>query len=388
MNTIANKTHEPKSQSAAIKQSPKIEGKFALPLIDNRATSVAQAKRLEKQVPVNPVLQRVFDPSLDIATVEHFAGQFAEQLKGFKFSEKSTLFNDIKKSGEVYNRENIIAWLEAKKKPEAPAVGVAVPFAVPPPAAVTHALKGKTMARMEHPVWADIEPLLAGYGIITDTDKEKVKNKIVSTEADPRILIRGIPDLIEKATGVQASTTAANIRATNAAAAPDITVHHQTVTVGRGDTRRPDVIKQQGGLYGWDPGVVTIEHARAIVNKVSAMAPEAQKAWANAWKRPTPPPEERNPWVATGKGDAQKNADSVYVSTIPLKFTPIGGHGMHVGTDTGSVGTANVIGVQLDPQGNGAGDEILVLTGIPWKYISTWNGEDKDVAAAAEAAKH
>jgi hypothetical protein len=48
---------------------------------------------------------------------------------------------------------------------------------------------------------------------------------------------------------------------------------------------------------------------------------------------------------------------------------------MIVLTDTGSVSTASVIGVQLHLPGGGDTEELIMLTGIPWKYITGWWGK-------------
>lgn len=341
------------------------------------------------------IVQRAFADNLGIKTVGHFNAQFNRALRGLTFSQKTKLFQLIESDKtNKYTREEIPdiilklraeqgypALEEGKKRDVVPKKKKEAKLKLSPQELKKK--KGLTMARMEYPVWEEIEPLLKGYGVVEEKHREKIKETLEKTAPDPNTLIRGIPDLIERAGVRRAEDTAEIVRKAITVAAPEITEQHKSVTVGRGDTRPPHEIRKVGGLFGWDPGIVTIEHARIIVKKVSKMTPQAQTDWANKWKRPTPPPEERNPWVATGgsKQGAQKAADSEYSCTIPLIFNMKQGHAMHIGTDTGNVESANVIGVKLDPQKNRTGDEILVLTGIPWKYITTWNNEDKDKAA-------
>jgi hypothetical protein len=189
--------------------------------------------------------------------------------------------------------------------------------------------------------------------------------------------IRGIPDLIGRTRlpGKSEAEVAAYVRELNAQAAPNIRPGQQVIKAARGDSRPPSKIKEQGGLFGRDPGVVTVAHARQIVRTVRAMPLKAQQDWVSRWKWPTPPPEERNPWVATGIGaeGGQKEATSEYFAELPLQFEQsppnVPQPQMVVGTDTGNIDTAQVIGVRL-----GGGDEVIVLTGIPWKYIKYWFG--------------
>lgn len=282
-----------------------------------------------------------------------------------------------------------------EKPPEQPVriVRAAAPALTMEEAERLHLAKGLTMARFQSPVWAEIEPLLASYGIAdTPENKLAVRNVILKTAKSEMQLMRGLPDILKRAGLGKESDFAATIRAAYIAAAPDL-AGLTTVTVGRGDTRKPYEIEDGGGFFGWDAGIVSLVHARWLVRKVNALKPGVQKAWVAAWKWPTPAPIERNPWIATGtsKEGAQKNADSEYKFTLPLTFAVRPGYYMHMGTDTGDLDTANVIGFQLDAQSTGHGDEVLMLTGIPLKYIVSWNDTAfadaaRDTRAAAKKA--
>ena len=68
------------------------------------------------------------------------------------------------------------------------------------------------------------------------------------------------------------------------------------------------------------------------------------------------------------KGGEKGGAEFEY--ELPLIEIAAGGKQMVVWTDTGETDNAAVIGVQL---GDG-GSEIIVLTGVPWKYITKWHG--------------
>ena len=435
MNTQADKTQKDISKTVVEVPAEKKRGsESAFQFVDNRPKVIAQGKlqeitsnspqvkklnafsKEEKAIKLKPkenklqknalfsqpensalisIVQRTFADNLGIKTVHHFNAQFKKDLKGLTFLQKTNLFQLIESDKtNKYTREEIPDIIHRLRAEQGlPALKEETKGDVVPKKKKEAKLKlsprelnkqkGLTMARMEYPVWEEIEPLLKGYGVVEKKDREKIKKAIETTAENRNILIRGIPDLIERAGVRKAEDTAEIVRKAITAAAPEVTELHESVSVGRGDTRPPHVIRRVGGLFGWDPGIVTIEHARIIVKKVSKMTPQAQTDWANRWKRPTPPPEERNPWVATGgsKQGAQKAADSEYSCTIPLIFHMKQGRAMHIGTDTGKVESANVIGVKLDPQKNCTGDEVLVLTGIPWKYITTWNNEDKEKAA-------
>jgi hypothetical protein len=81
------------------------------------------------------------------------------------------------------------------------------------------------------------------------------------------IPIRGIADLIGRALGRDRLEAAASaVRADDARVAPNLGTTR--VPVGRGDTRPPAEIKEVGGLFGWDAGIVTIAHARSIAKQV------------------------------------------------------------------------------------------------------------------------
>jgi hypothetical protein len=236
-----------------------------------------------------------------------------------------------------------------------------------------------SMGRIENPEWSRIEPLLPGYGITTEDDKRKIKAALEENLKDTENSkpIRGITDLIGRALGGDRQTAAARfVRQQNAAAAPDLT--GKVMSVGRGDTRPPYSIREDGGLYGWAQGVVSLAHARQIATTVLAMPVAQQKAWITSWKWPTPSPAEGNPWVATGRGKegGQKGRSGEFYADVPLipeKATS--GFQMIVLTDTGDIASANVIGVQLHLPGGGDTEEVIMLTGIPWKYITGWWGK-------------
>jgi hypothetical protein len=243
-----------------------------------------------------------------------------------------------------------------------------------------------SMGRIENADWATIGPVLSSYGITNPLEVTRLKEYVNKNAANPEAKIRGIPDLIGRVLGSKRLDQIAEAtRGENAKRARDVKeADKDLVRVGRGDNRYPHEIKAEGGLFGWDAGVVSIEHARQMVKKVVDMPAKTQSDWVDRWKRPTPPPEERNPWVATGilsaeKKGGQKGGNGEYVAELPLIFVPTQQGTMWVGTDTGNIDTATVIGVKLEQKGNA--DEIIVLTGIPWKYIQTWDGIEKNKAA-------
>ena len=344
----------------------------------------------------NRAVARLFDK--DKYTQEsHFTGAqaFKEALDKLPYKDKRDCYAALKQDETVYKTdEEIIQAIRKWRKQESPD---SVKDAKPKGGATG---EWPSMARIENPDWSSIEPLLAGYGITDAKERERIKQTLEKAlKSEQPIPIRGITDLIGRALGRDRLEAAASaVRADNARVAPNLGTTR--VPVGRGDTRPPAEIKEVGGLFGWDAGIVTIAHARSIAKQVKQKTLVEQTKWANSWKRPTPPPEERNPWVATGKSaeGGQKGGEGEYFAELPLTFeVNADPTAMVIGTDTGSIDTASVIGVKLDPQSNGKGDEVIVLTGIPWKYITGWEGVTElgkprakltaDAAATATQAK-
>jgi hypothetical protein len=194
-----------------------------------------------------------------------------------------------------------------------------------------------------------------------------------NNEADP---VRGIPDLIGRVLGSHEEKRAiAEVKEKNAEqhARAQRGTALKVVKLVRDDTRRPDQIKAGGGLHGWGKGLVTVEHARAIVQQLERMTPRKRSDWVSRWKRPGPTSEEAQPWVATGIGSGQKSGYT-YTMELPLQFRELERgagviSGVFVGTDTGTVADARIIGVQLKEGPNT--DEVIVLTGIFWEFIKT-----------------
>jgi hypothetical protein len=251
-----------------------------------------------------------------------------------------------------------------------------------------------SMARIQNPDWTNIEPLLASYGITEEAETRAIKASLDEHVKNSDKPIRGIPDLIGRALGSERQTQAALfVRQKNTEMAPVLTKN--VMTIGRGDKRYPWEVRNTAGLFGWDPGIVSVAHAKQIVTTIRSMPVPQQQKWIAAWKWPTPSPEERNAWIATGVGKegGQKGGSGEYFADVPLQSEPSEKSPMIVLTDTGDLSTASVIGVNLKMIGQTKGDEVLVLTGIPWKYITGWwgkipghNGEqpklwDKDTAA-------
>jgi hypothetical protein len=318
------------------------------------------------------VIARTF-PGGKYPTPGNFASTFAKELEGLAFKSKNDIYQALKNDPDKEYDDKLIREEIAKRRQSMPAAQAAK--WVPP-----DALEAKVwppMARMEYPDWSRIEPLLESYGIPPSAteDREKIRQTLegIVKNTTPAPL-RGITDLIDRALGFEAHKRAVqHIKDSNTAAAPVLGA--QTISFARGDTRSPHEIEDAGGLFGWNRGIVSIAHARQLVRMVMQMSPKDQVEWARGWKAKTPDSSEANPWVAggTGKAGGQK-AGHEYLAKLPLLFPDAAElPGMQVGTDTGNVDNANVIGVRLNPKGT-VGDEVIVLTGIPLKYITAWEG--------------
>jgi hypothetical protein len=236
-----------------------------------------------------------------------------------------------------------------------------------------------SMGRIDDPSWDKIEPLLSDYGSFTEEEKQKLKERLETFSAKG-INIRGIPDLIDITfRGERLQETVKKVKGDLSTAAPDLDTWkakgNTTITCGRGDTRSPYKIRESGGFFGWDAGVVTGPHARTMVKTIMTMSLAEQKQWISKWKHPTPDKSEANPWIASGIASGPSDlggqkGGGEFVYELPLIYLQLDDSGMIVATDTGSIDDASVIGVRLGKTDN----EIIMLTGVPWKYITKWSG--------------
>jgi hypothetical protein len=271
--------------------------------------------------------------------------------------------------------------------------------------------------RIETARWEEIQPLLRGYGV-TEAEEVTVHATFDRVKRSP---LWGIPDLIEKALPPRRfQEVVEHVKTTNASLAPELPASatasagaagpasaaaaatptgaagpasaaaaatptgaaapaSMAITqLGRSDTTRsPLEIGAAGGFYGRSRGLVTVEHAKQIVRKLQTLSGEDQAAWIANWKVQTSSAETPNPWVPTGTGKGQKGGYE-YEMKVPLRTVPKRpGQAMVVWTDTGSLDSAHVIGVRLYPAGIATSEgEVLMLTGIPMKYILKCNGVD------------
>ena len=244
------------------------------------------------------------------------------------------------------------------------------------------------MARVERPQWEKIEPQIRS-GVYGQFEEGEIARLKATIEKTPDAV--GVVDIIGRTFNRRLPADIAKpVKDSLTGAAPDLAGWRasgaKTITTGRADTRTPHVIKDSGGFYGWDAGIVAGPHARQMVLEMMTWDSKDQLAWSNRWKRPGPEKQEAQPWIAVGSGSGQKGGGA-YFFQLPLVVTMHENSPMALMTDTGDIATANVIGVQLE-----GGPEIIMLTGVPWKYVTEVEGSidgasvaklDKEKAARA-----
>ncbi len=242
------------------------------------------------------------------------------------------------------------------------------------------------MGRMENATWDTISPVLGSYGILDPGDIDLVKKTLETMLPKDREGVRGVPDLIGRALGERRMTEAISYVKTANEGALGRATSSETKILGREDTRSPKTIRDGGGLWGWSKGLLSLDHAKQVVRKMQAMKSSEQTSWIDQWKRPGPPSEEANPYVATGLGSGQK-AGYGYTIQLPLTWGTRTGQ-FRVATDTGNLDNANIVAVQLVVIGGVGAEgskEVLVLTGIPWRYITEVEYQNNRLSADTAA---
>ena len=209
-----------------------------------------------------------------------------------------------------------------------------------------------------------LEAILPSYGVTEATDIATVLGKFEQYR-DSKLPVVSVPQLVELTLGRSKEEVSAAVKEDLSARSGETEEETSTVTLYHGDTRSPEQITAAGGFFGRDHAPITIEHARVIMQDWDALSAQEKLDRAQAWKAQTKAKHEIVPFVATG-AESQK-AGHEYKINIPLvfrgkqkgesAFTP------KLGCDVWPIGSATVMAIKMH------GGEVIVLTGIPAKFI-------------------
>uniref|UniRef100_UPI0026170579 hypothetical protein n=1 Tax=uncultured Microscilla sp. TaxID=432653 RepID=UPI0026170579 len=192
-------------------------------------------------------------------------------------------------------------------------------------------------------------------------DRQTVLDFWEMFETEDKTSFQSIPQLIAFALGNdKANKSKEYVSEQNAKSAPDPGTTGVSSSLERADGRNAQQIKLSNGFHGWG-GSMSIDHARSWVINVWNKKKTSEKAgWLQDWKSETSSSSEQVPYVATG-WTSQKGG-TTYKISVPMKIgnprvTP------EVFFNAEDIMDATIICIS-------GRDEVVFLTGIPWKYIT------------------